>query len=98
MKYYDVAESAQKDADYQLYSDNGCRLEGDEDGECVSFSPGQTQAVLRVRIMNDTLLEGNEVFYLKIEYVRNGQRDKKHYQLKVTIRDGAQRQLITYKF
>lgn len=86
--------TAMENVDFRLYSSDECSLDGERNGGgCVSFSPGQTRAELRVEILPDTVLEGNEVFYLKIVYVRNGMRTRDHllFSMTVTIIDGAQR-------
>lgn len=89
-------DTAQENVDFRLYTSDGCSLEGERNGGCVSFSPGQTKAELRVEILPDTLLEGSEVFHLKIEYVRNGMRTRDHrfFTMSITIIDGAQRKSL----
>lgn len=92
MKYSNFPKaSAEENVDFRLYS--SCRLEGERDGGCVRFSPGETTASLTVEILPDVLMEGTEVFHLKIEYVRNGRRSKdlQLSSLQVTIIDGALR-------
>lgn len=96
VKYYHFSsdgDSAEDNVDFRLYTDDGCTLQGESSGGCVRFYPGQTSASLKVLILPDKLLEGDEVFHLKIGYVRNGRRSKDlHFStLKVTIIDGALR-------
>lgn len=88
-------DSAVEGKDFRLFSSDNCTLEGDySPGGCVCFSPGQTTAGLLVEILPDTLLEGNEVFHLKIEFVRGGRRSDNLQlsYLQVTIIDAAQRE------
>lgn len=98
MKYIHIPESrdtAEEGVDFLLFTSDVCTLEGDSTGGgCVSFAPGQTTAGLRVKILPDSILEGNEVFHLKIEYVRQGRRSKdlSRSTLRVTIIDAAQRE------
>ena len=96
MKYYyfiSDGDSAEENVDFRLYTDDGCMLLGDNSGGCVRFSPGLSSASLKVQILPDKLLEGDEVFHLKIGYVRNGRRSKdlRKSTLKITIIDGASR-------
>ncbi len=96
VKYIHVlreADTAVEGEDFRLFTSDDCTLEGERSGGCISFSPGLTQATLRVEILPDSKLEGNETFHLKIEYVRNGRRhDNFHLSnLKVTIIDATER-------
>ena len=89
--------TAEEGVDYRLYTSDECRLDGITTGGCVSFSPGQTQAALTVEILPDKLVEGTEVFYLRIGIVRNGKktRDHRYFSMSITIIDGAERKLDT---
>lgn len=90
------------DADYRLFkisSGDACKLEGDESpGGCVRFSPGQTTATLRILILPDLSLEGNEIFHLRIIYVRNGRRSRYLYlsTLRIIILDATRRKILSY--
>ena len=87
-------DSAEKGVDFRLFTDRDCTLEGDySPGGCVRFAPGQTVAILSVEILPDRLVEGDEVFHLRIIYVRDGRRSNNLQQsiLKVTILDATQR-------
>lgn len=89
-------DTARENIDFRLYITDACSLVGESNGGCVSFSPGQTKAELMVQILPDVELEGNEMFHLKIEYVRNGMRTRDHqfFSMSVTIIDGEQRKIL----
>ncbi len=72
-----VGDTAVEGEDYILYTSSrvDCFLEGDDSpGWCVQFSPGQTAITLTVDILPDSILEGDEVFHLRIVYVREGRK------------------------
>lgn len=58
----------------------------------MDFASGQTEVELAVRIIPDTLREGNESFHLHISNLRNGKRGQ-HELLRITIMDAAKREL-----
>ena len=74
--------------DFMLFSTGNC---GEGVG-CVDFASGQTEVELAVRIIPDTLREGNESFHLHISNLRNGKRGQ-HELLRITIMDAAKREL-----
>ena len=74
--------------DFALFTSGVC---GEGVG-CVDFASSQTEVELAVRIIPDTLREGNESFHLYISDVRNGKRGQ-HELLRITIIDAAQREL-----
>ncbi len=81
-------DNATENVDYRLYIHDTCTLMGDTG--CVSFAPGDTRATIGVDILPDTLLEGNEVFHIRLVY-EMGIPDIDKTILKVTIIDGAHR-------
>ena len=93
-------DTAVEGKDYLLYThaSPGCSLEGDHTpGGCVQFSPSQTSISLSVVILPDTILEGDEVFHLRIVYVREGRKSPEFYRstLTFTILDATKRELTS---